>query len=569
MVKRIIAFMLVAAQLSVVSAANYYVDSNNGSDSNKGKGPDKAWKSLDRVNSMTFKAGDVIHFINGGEWFGYFEPKGSGKAGKPIVVKSYGESAKRPKIDGQGRVGKGVIYLSDQSYWEISDLELTNYSDKEGDRRGVWVVANEGAGVLSHIHLKNLHIHHIRGMVGQGRVHKRTSGIIFTSFDDKAECRFDDILVDGCVVHDVSNQGIVTEFIGGGANLYPQSQGWKNVRITNAVITNNLVVNISKNAMIMRNLDGGVVEHNLCHNTAIGHGDGMTGNTIFTATCEGTVFQFNEGYLNRSSAYDGSLYDADLRSPNTIWQYSLSHNNAHGLFWCCTVAEDIGVVCRYNVSYNDKGIIFCANYPVAGLDMHNNTVIIGEERAPIIVSERGRGGSGERVYSFKDNVIYGGERYFTYILAEDKYTRDIDNNHFYGGYYISAPDNRHEEFGDKMMEKGGCNTSPLFKDMGGVGAFVQGDDIPKDFLVMDFMHNFRVAGEHIYSGEELTIESDYKSSGKSIEIKLFDPSGEQIYSKSQPNSECYSLGKICTQRGLYLIEIRDGERQINKKLWVL
>lgn len=560
---------LIVCQIAIVNATNYYLDSSLGSDSNSGVTIDAPWKSLEKINSITFKPGDVIHFVNGGEWKGYFEPKGSGVDGKPIVVKSYGEGTDRPKIDGEGRVGKGVVYLYNQSHWEISDLELTNDAKEAGDRRGVWVVADKGAGVLSHIHLKNLHIHNIKGIIGQGRKEKRTSGIAFTTFDDTSECRFDDIWIDGCVINDCDNQGIITEYSGGG--FAPQSERWIKTKITNARITNNLIFNISKNAMILRLFDGGVVEYNTCYNTAIGSGDGMSGNTIFTASCDGTLFQFNEGYENRSPEADGSLYDADLRSPNTVWQYSLSHNNAHGLFWGCTTAEDVGVVCRYNVSNNDKGIIFCVNYPVAEMIIYNNTVIIGKNTTPKIISERGVGGDEPRNYSFKNNLIYGGDGFTTYQFAKKYYTRDIENNHYYSGLYKARPD-RHAEFGDVMKSPKDFEGEVLFNEMNGVGAFSQGDKLPEPFVVMDFMNNFKMKGEHIKVGEKLVVKSDYKSKKTKqiqIQIKVYDPNGKAIYDQKRKLAGKYSLGAICSERGVYKVEFKVGERTIRKNLWVI
>ena len=144
------------------------------------------------------------------------------------------------------------------------------------------------------------------------------------------------------------------------------------MKISNAAVRNNTIYNISKNAMVIRLFEGGVVEHNVCYNTA----NGMTGNTIYSCSCLNTVFQYNEGYLNNSPDFDGSLYDADLRSPGTIWQYSYSHDNAHGLFWNCTVQADDSLVCRYNISQNDHGNIFCVNYPMMDINIYNNTVYI-------------------------------------------------------------------------------------------------------------------------------------------------------------------------------------------------
>lgn len=40
----------------------FYVDANNGDDSNDGKTKEKAWKSIGKINSHTFQPGDQILF---------------------------------------------------------------------------------------------------------------------------------------------------------------------------------------------------------------------------------------------------------------------------------------------------------------------------------------------------------------------------------------------------------------------------------------------------------------------------------------------------------------------------
>src|SRR5690606_8086408 len=103
----------------------YYVDADNGSDTYDGLSESTAWKSLEKVNSITFLPGTKILFKSGGIWVGQLKPKGSGSASMPIIIDKYGTGAK-PLIDGNGLEGEGVVYLYNQSYWEINNLEITN-----------------------------------------------------------------------------------------------------------------------------------------------------------------------------------------------------------------------------------------------------------------------------------------------------------------------------------------------------------------------------------------------------------------------------------------------------------
>ena len=424
---------------------NYYIDASGGNDSNNGNSSAFAWKSLTKVNATTFAAGDSILFKSGCTWIGQLYPKGSGSSGSPIVINKYG-TGNLPYIDGNSMTGTGVVYLYNQQYWEICNLEIVNDAPAAGDRRGVRIEVNN-YGTANHIYLKNLNVHNIKGTVGQSRSNKRTSGIGFGIVSvANQESHFNDILVDGCTIQSCDNQGLIFECVSGDG-FQPGTPEWSAMKITNAVVRNNTISNISKNAMIIRLFDGGLVEHNLCYNTA----NGITGNTIFTAGCLNTVFQFNEGYSNNSPDYDGSLYDADLRSPGTIWQYSYSHDNAHGLFWNCTVQEDDSIVCRYNISQNDHGIIFCVNYPVTKISIYNNSVYIPAEQSPIIISERNNG-SGTRTYNFNNNIIYNNSPTSSYIITSGtSYSRNIDHNCFYGNHPANEPADANEITADPLF----------------------------------------------------------------------------------------------------------------------
>lgn len=447
--------------LETTDVITYYVDATGGNDGNNGLSPSTAWKTLTKVNSTTFIPGNHILFKANEAWTGRLYPKGSGSTGFPIIIDSYG-TGNKPIIDGNGMTGTGVVYLYNQQYWEISNLEITNDAATGGDRRGVRIEA-ENFGTSNHIYLKNLNIHNIKGLVGQGRPEKRTGGIGFGIVDVSIkETHFNDILVENCVISSCDNQGIVTECVPGDG-FDPYSAEWNEMKITNAIIRNNTISDISKNAMIIRLFEEGVIEHNLCYNTA----NGITGNTIFSAACSGTVFQYNEGYGNHSPDADGSMYDADLRSPNTYWQYSYSHDNAHGLFWTCTVQADANVVCRYNISQNDQGIIFCINYPVTSVRIYNNTVYCPANISPVIISERNNGGSGSRTYTFNNNLIYNLSPTASYDFTSG-YNRTIDYNCFWGIHPSTEPADPHKITTDpKLVNAGsggfGINTVDGYK----------------------------------------------------------------------------------------------------------
>ncbi len=441
---------------SVVSFRTFYVDAALGNDAQNGLTALTAWKSLDKINATVFEPGDSILFKSGQTWTGQLKPKGTGASDNPIKISLYGGSAK-PIISGGGVTGEAVLYLNNQEYWEISNLEITNDAATAGDRRGVLITA-ANYGVVNHIYLRNLYVHNIKGMIGDDDPSKRTAGIgIEVNGDLSLATRFNDVWVDSCTIANIENVGFYTDNTIK-RNDYPNTPLWNNRKFTNLRVTNTVIHHTSKNAMAFRLLQGGLIEHNVCYETATG----TTGNTIYTASCDGAIFQYNEGYYNRASQQggdfgDGSMYDADLQTINCIFQYSYSHDNSHGLFWTCTAQADTGNICRYNVSKNDKKIIFCVNYPVTSLSIYNNTVYTASGLSPIYISERNTQ-AGTRAYSFFNNVIYNMSSSSQSYITASGYTRTVSNNIFYGYHPSKEPDDVNKLTVDPLF----VNANPSF-----------------------------------------------------------------------------------------------------------
>jgi len=71
----------------------FYVDSENGQDSNGGRSEDRAWRSLDRVNAADLLPGDTVRFKCGGVWRGSLTPA-SGDENTPVTYSGYGDGPK-------------------------------------------------------------------------------------------------------------------------------------------------------------------------------------------------------------------------------------------------------------------------------------------------------------------------------------------------------------------------------------------------------------------------------------------------------------------------------------------
>lgn len=89
------------------NATKYYV-SCSGNDENDGKSPEKAIRSLEKLNSMAILPGQVVLFERGGLWRGQLATKTC------VTYSAYGEGEK-PKIYGSGGTASGA------ESWEATD----------------------------------------------------------------------------------------------------------------------------------------------------------------------------------------------------------------------------------------------------------------------------------------------------------------------------------------------------------------------------------------------------------------------------------------------------------------
>lgn len=392
-------------QLSVM-AKTYYVDSINGNDLNNGTSQENAWQSLSKINSTIFNAGDEIYFKKGCSWDGSIELQGDGEFGNTIKVSSYGDGEK-PIINGNQN---STIKLTDRSYWEISDLKITNRNTTEDivNKSGVFVVAkdkncygisitdievteidgscstfsNAGIYALSQngffngLHIENNYIHDLK-----------TIGIYLISYDDIVKEYNNDVIVRGNKIERNGRDGIIV------------------THAQNPLIEKNVLLHIGTEGVDLNWIAG-----------------------IFPTRCKDGIIQYNEvGYIVETG--DSYAYDLDVGCEGTFYyQYNYSHDNAGGFYMQPKGAlkkdTDKSVV-RYNVSINERGGVRIQNPHV---EMYNNVFYDAENGLEIGTSYTG-GQSDVEIYNnvfvspaipeywyefdFHNNLYYGHEKYYT------------------------------------------------------------------------------------------------------------------------------------------------------------
>ncbi|MDN3666948.1 DNRLRE domain-containing protein [Algibacter miyuki] len=463
-----------------VYATDYYIDATNGDDSNNGTSASTAWETLAKVNTTIFQPGDAILFKAGESWYGTIKPQGSGAVNNPIVMGKYGSGA-NPAIHGDGTVNCSTettkvryctLYLNNQEYWEIRDLELTNFDSSEegGISLEQWEINNtnnyanvlkpekyagvnsnkvailveaKNMGAINQLHFINLEIHGVNGDISD----KDNGGIFLEIYKgDKTPTYFDDLLFENCYIHDVDRTGLsnVSYF---DTRTLTENTNW--TPTLNFVIRNCTFEKSGANALIFRAAENPIVEHNLFTHCSIKE----TGNAAFNFNTDNAVFRFNEARFTKYNVGDNDAggLDSDYRTKNTTLEYNYIHDNDFGILITGGPGSGTGfndnTIFRYNILEND-GVLETEGYgawafKISGnatnTHVYNNVIYVGTSKSytDIVYHKNWNGGQPDGSF-YHNNIFYneGADTAFNITTSTNNY---FSNNLFYGNTMLSVP----------------------------------------------------------------------------------------------------------------------------------
>ncbi len=403
------------------TGTTYYVDADGGDDAASGTSAAAAWQSFANVNGREFAPGDRILLKAGSTWSAsgdevsgeaydfttwssgvgtdvegpdataLLAPGGSGTAGHPIVLSSYGDGD-APELNGRGAVND-VLQLTNQSHWDVSNLEISNETPGfdptvftptsaygqvpgqedplTGDLRGIHV-QGENAGVLAGFDIHDVYVRDVSGVTwsvsGAGLDRsKRTGGIVFEGLkgDATTPSTFEDVTVRDSVIANTSFANLTfKQFSGMGTNRYQDlAPGWGDRAAAKAATDGTITedpdwsphtgIRISGNylsnrettygwdAMYLTSIRGAVVEGNLVD------GAGVSGIEMYYA--DDIVVQDNEvaELATRTGAADSNGIDPDRGTSNILIQGNYVHDSGEGILLC---GFGFGTaVVRYNI----------------------------------------------------------------------------------------------------------------------------------------------------------------------------------------------------------------------------
>lgn len=422
---------LVTASPAHAAGSQFYVSCDNNAARGDGSSGNP-WNTLSSVNGHTFGAGDQILFNRGTTCNGSLKPQGSGASGSPIVIDTYGTGAK-PIIAGGGTTD--AVLLSNQQYWEIRNLEITNNGATTASRRGVHIVLQD-YGTGNYYRLTNLTIHDVNG--DSKKDLQASGGIQFDVLGTSVKTKFNDVVLDGNEVYNVNRYGInmSSTWRCRGSIGYESTEPTIPNLCTTGVDTyypwtgfiarNNTVHEVGGDGIVLQYTQNGLAEHNVAYNTA--NNDANASNAgIWAWNADHVTFQYNEAYKIQKLAHngDGMAWDADYGSDGTLYQYNYSHDNGGGMAMFCGDCGPAGgsasnAIFRYNVSQNDGSQIVRDAGQTNGA-FYNNTIYLpagsnaailqngheGLTFANNIVVNNGTGGWDYSNANFQNNLLWG------------------------------------------------------------------------------------------------------------------------------------------------------------------
>jgi hypothetical protein len=375
---------LFAMLASVASAATYYVDSVGGNDGNSGTTTVSPWKTLSKVSSITYAAGDTIRFMKDRQFSGMLTLNGNGISASKITVDSYGTGTNKPVIIGSGitlnntndLVTDAAIMLINRSWWVIQNIEvqgpLTN---------GLCIGASDNISVLN-CNFTNL-MWHPPGGPGQFQCCAIRVQPINSAGNDPGF----NILLDHLYFNKIS----IGVWVESGDNVTLSNSYFYNVHEIPALTAGH----VSGSTVINSHFTNNIFDY--ADNSA----DGW--NIFMFGGANNCYFEHNEVRNQTAGINDHQVFDYDTAVKNSYFQYNYVHDCENGdimhNYWAGAAADNTGDVFRYNLIVGGKTLYWPG--ATSGLQFYNNTFYNFKGtfgRNPIA------GDVGDTV--FKNNIFY-------------------------------------------------------------------------------------------------------------------------------------------------------------------
>lgn len=283
------------------------------------------WKTLAKVSSNTFVAGDTINLKSGETWNESVQLSGQGTSLAPITLSSYG-TGNKPLIRSNAGTVVGGTNLGG---WIIDGLAIECTSTDEinvGVQNTGIQFTYDGTGSYSNINITN---NEISGTAGAG-YDKNTQGvrILTLSENDNQSRVLTNININNNLIYNVGWLGIATTAWKTTAvrdNLSTQLYG-------NVNVLGNTVHTTGAQGITIHSVQVGAMTNNLVYDCGQYNGTNISWGTsgIWCMLSSNMDITYNEVYGQKeadNTNYDASGFDIDWTCENIDLQYNYAHDN--------------------------------------------------------------------------------------------------------------------------------------------------------------------------------------------------------------------------------------------------
>ncbi|MGI5373118.1 right-handed parallel beta-helix repeat-containing protein [Streptomyces sp. CA-251387] len=371
----------------------FYV-SPDGDDSDNGRTPQTAWRTLEHADATRFKPGDELRLKGGARFTGTLSI-GDGDAGdprKPVVIDSYGKG--RATIVAAGSRG---IEVHNTGGVTVRDLVLVGDGASYRTEDGIAFVSDLRDGrKLPYVRVSGVDVSGFRNGI---RLHGSASA-----------SGFRDVVINDCALHTNQDAGLVTDGPSFDADTPVYAHESVTVRKVRAYENVGDPTASSRNTgsgIVLGSVRRATVERSVAHSngqySAPRAVEGPEGIWAYDATR--VTFQRNVSYRNHTgSTVDGGGFGLDNNVSHSVMQYNLSYENDGAGFLAYSASPNAAHTAntiRFNISHNDSrklqdyGGIVTFGSRVTDLAIYRNTVLItanGPVRAPALRLQPSLGG---------------------------------------------------------------------------------------------------------------------------------------------------------------------------------
>lgn len=370
--------------------AIYFVDSLNGNNSNDGLSAEKAFCNFEKINEMTFSAGDRILLRRGSVFTDHLTVKGSGEEYNCIEISAYGDGVELPAIHTDD--GSAYSVLITGEYVSLSGIDVSN----QKGRNGV-LLKSAIHGATRGVTVRSCYIHDVWTINDLGprylppKSWPHDAGGISVETNREAPTWYEELCIEHNTIERVNRTGI---WLGGQwNNRFKNTLKWmanpapgmddpwyphKDVRICY-----NRVDHAHGDGIVAAGCVNLLMEYNRVFYANCMSRMGNSNVALWSMNCTGALVQYNEvAFTGREFGGDGEAFDIDQCNIDNVYQYNFSHDNAGGFILVCNGCNNkeslYNNIVRNNLSINDAtrpdDAVFNISGPMHHIYFVNNTI---------------------------------------------------------------------------------------------------------------------------------------------------------------------------------------------------